>query len=88
MSDIPIRAEGVKERDVGGERMLYNVAGRSVHVLNGTADFVWQRCDGKRSVEEIAREALQAFDAPEETVRSDVEACVAVLRERGVLRPA
>ena len=86
MSDQPIRVDGVRERAVGGETMLYNAAGRAVHVLNRTADFVWRSCDGSRSPAQIAAAAEEAFDGSADAIRADVEACLAALREKGLVR--
>jgi len=33
--------QGIREQQVGGDRMLFDDASNSVHVLNGSAAFIW-----------------------------------------------
>ena len=81
----PVRREGIMERQVGDERMLYDAVGRAVHVLNETAYFIWERCDGKHSADEIVAEAVQLSDLPEEELRIDVEGCIETFRALAIV---
>ena len=85
METKPKRKEGIKQREVGGEKMLYDVGGRSVHVLNRTADFVWQRCDGSHALDDLVAEAVGIYEVPEQQARAEIATCLATLRERGVI---
>ena len=75
----------ILERQVGEEHMLYDAAGRRVHVLNETARFVWALCDGRNGVEEMLAEAAKEYEAPANQLRADIEACLAELKELGLL---
>jgi hypothetical protein len=57
-----------------------------VHVLNPTARFIWERCDGRHSAADIAR-ALQASYAlaPEHDVEADVQRTLALLTAKELL---
>ncbi len=46
------------------ETVVYDMKTNKAHCLNATAAFVWQRCDGAQSVDNIARQ----FAAQQQTV--------------------
>ena len=86
MNKSPIRREEIMERQVGKEQMLYDVVGRVVHVLNETAYFIWKRCDGQHTIEEIVKEACAESSTAEDVIRQDVEECMALFRQKGLLQ--
>ncbi len=86
MNVKPTRLENVMERRVGNDRMLYDAAGRAVHVLNETALFVWQRCDGEHSVQDIISEAASVYTISTDKIQGDIEECMAALRSKGLLK--
>jgi len=86
-------AEGVVLRHVAGEHMLVPTVTRevdldSLFLLNATGVFVWERLDGKRTAVDLAGEVEQAFQAPPDAARRDVEAFLEQLAERGLAVPA
>ena len=62
-SQTPVMPKARRERlfvqDVDDELVIYDQNTRKTHRLNPTASLVWQTCDGKKSVSDIAA-ALQA----------------------------
>lgn len=80
MENKLIRKKGVLERSVGEERMLYDTLQRTVHVLNDTAYFLWQRCDGNHTLEQIAEEAANAYAVSVQVAREDLSECLAALK--------
>ena len=85
MTSHPKRRDGIMSREVGDERMLYDAAGRAVHVLNGSAEWIWDHCDGTHTIEEIIAEAVELFGADEAEIRTDVDECLATFTERNLL---
>jgi hypothetical protein len=85
MAANPTRKEGVMEREVGGELMLYDVTGRAVHVLNESSRFVWQLCDGSHSVDDMVAQATKEYSAPSDQVRADINECLATFQSLGIL---
>ena len=83
--DKPLRRSDVRERKVGTEYMLYDTFGRVIHVLNETAQFIWQRCDGEHSVSDIIAEAIEIYDVSEEQARSEIEECLETFRKLSVI---
>ncbi len=54
--------------------------------LSESADAILALCDGARGVEEIIAALAAEFDAPEATLRADVESLLAALAGRGLLK--
>lgn len=56
-------------------------------VLEGTAAFVWEEIalEGPADLEALVAGLAQAFEAPAEVIRGDVEELVAVLRARALI---
>ena len=81
----PIKLDGLMERDLVEERILYDVGGKVVHVLNEVAGFVWDLCDGENTVDGIAKAAVESYDVSIEEARADIEACLKELEELSVI---
>jgi len=50
------RKEGLVIKELPDELLIYDTETDRAHCLNETAAFVWQRCDGRKSLAEITRE--------------------------------
>ncbi len=86
MNMNPIRREEIMERKVANEHMLYDAVGKMVHVVNESAYFIWKCCDGQHTVEDIVKEASSASGTSELIIRPDVEECMDIFREKGLLQ--
>ena len=60
------RTEDLVVVDMPDETLVYDLAASEAHCLNKTASFVWARCDGDQTLQEIAKamegEYRQAID--------------------------
>ena len=74
----PEKVPEIELRRAGDEVLVHDLAGGKVHVLNGTAGYVLELCDGTRSATEIARTLSNATGADYSTVANDVDV---ILRE-------
>jgi len=82
----PLRKDGILSRKVGDEWLLYDSATSTLHVINRTAQFVWDMCDGSHTVEDIARALPHAFETPEGTdVKKDVEEIIQSFVDKGIV---
>lgn len=61
---ITARTEELIVQEVGGETLVYDLKSNHAHCLNPTAAFVWRQCDGRNSMEDIARLLQQEMNAP------------------------
>ena len=65
-------------REVAGESFLIPICGtpvdmENVFVLNPLADFIWQRMDGERTLEEVVIEVVAEFDVTPAQAGADVD---------------
>ena len=73
-------------QEADGETLVYDLQSHKAHCLNHTAAVVWKQCDGKRTIEEVAKraEAELSEPAPVEVVLLAVEQ----LEKSGLLKEA
>jgi hypothetical protein len=58
------RSEGLVVTELPDELLVYDRERHQAHCLNPTAALVFKHCDGRRSVEQIARMLRRELDAP------------------------
>ena len=58
------REESLIIRTLSDEVLVYDLNADKAHCLNRTAAFVWNNCDGRKSVSEIARLLREELQAP------------------------
>ncbi|MEX0804159.1 MAG: PqqD family protein [Candidatus Binatia bacterium] len=68
----PRRRADVKTRLVKGEMVVLDRHEESVHQLNRTASYIWQRINGDHTPSEIAGQVCQAFEVDYPTALKDV----------------
>ena len=65
-----------------------NVREVGIFRLNEVAGFVWDRVDGSRTPEDLAREIAEVYAVDEATARRDVETLLAKLSRMGGVHEA
>ena len=75
----PLRRADVTTRDLDSETLILDRKHEEVHHLNPSASYVWQCCDGRMTVGEIAASMAQAFDVELEDAERDVANLIARL---------
>lgn len=78
--ELPVRSPSVLPSQSGPDTILYHTTRREVHVLNPTASYVWERCDGAHSVDAIAEQAAADFEQAPPTLGQEVRDVVERLR--------
>lgn len=58
------RSKDLITQQVEGELVVFDKAQDKAHVLNPTAALVWQNCDGKRTVSEVAQIVAEQTGTP------------------------
>jgi len=81
----PRRVEGTHVRVLGEERLVYDPATHEVSVLNESAAFILDLCDGVRTRADMLAALAERYAAPHETLRADLEAILADLSARGLV---
>jgi PqqD family protein of HPr-rel-A system len=81
MSDIAApAARDLEYRTAGTDVVVHDPVSARVHVLNPTAAYILQACDGTRSPDEIAHALSAGTGAPHAQTLPDVERTIAELR--------
>ncbi|HXK58788.1 MAG TPA: PqqD family protein [Acidobacteriota bacterium] len=73
-----------RELDDGG--VVYDTAFERIHTLNATAAYIWNLCDGTRSVSEIAEGLHQATGIHPDQALVDVVTLLVDFRNQGLLQ--
>lgn len=84
-AERPEPAIGIDVHEVEDGFVVFDSATDRVHYLNPTATVVFSLCDGTRTPNEIAQLVQSAWELDAAPV-DDVDACLAQLRDEGVLR--
>lgn len=77
------RVEGLIVEKTGDDRLVYNDADNSAHVLNPMANRVFELCDGSRGAEQIAAELTE--QGPEPVSLDVVWLALEELRDAGLV---
>ncbi len=86
----PAPAAGITRRQIAGETILVPVSGdlarlQEIFVLDDVADHIWQRIDGRTTVEEIVDSVTESFDVDRDTARRDLLAFMEALESAGLV---
>jgi hypothetical protein len=88
-SRIYRRRDSVVRREVAGEAFLVPIHGhladlQELFVLNEVGDWLWERLDGKRSLDDLAAALGAEFEVSEEQALKDAESFAHRLVEAGL----
>jgi len=75
--NYPRRRTDVNSRVVEEETVVLDRHHEFIHQLNLTATYIWERCDGKASIEDIAAQLAETFDVEYERLSGNVYAATA-----------
>ncbi len=79
------RRSGLKVQSIEGEYVVEDETRGLMHQLNQTASFVWDCCDGKSTLQDIAHQVASKFEIDSERAHLDVTALTRQLDELGLL---
>ncbi len=81
----PVQKKDVIWRRVGDTIVVIKEDGLSSHVLNKTAAFIWELCDGSLDIDGIARRINERFDISLENALVDVALIIDELKRAGIM---
>jgi hypothetical protein len=80
------QAEDIIWRRIGDDIVIIKDDGLSTHILNKTAAFIWELCDGKRNIDEIVASLCERYDVLLEEARADTREIIEDLTKAGVIK--
>jgi hypothetical protein len=83
----PIRKSGITVKDIGGEIFLHDNEGKAIHVLNSTAQLIWDLCDGQHTPAEMETVIRERFAVPDgHDVMRDINQTLKTFVAKGILQ--
>ena len=64
--------EGLVARKVNDDFLIVDQNNGKIHQLNISAAFIWEQCDGKNAIGEIAEKTFEKFEIDPDKAREDV----------------
>ena len=85
-----IRNSDVVSRKIAGELFLVPVKGRmadmeNIFALTAVAEYIWDRLDGRTSLNEILNNVVARFDVEQEQAESDIREFITELMGAGLI---
>jgi len=80
-----VRHNDLLSEELEGQHVIYDAANQTVHGLNSTLSWVWSRCDGSRTVDDLIT-GMQGETGLDDT-RSLVTSGLKQLAEANLLEP-
>jgi pyrroloquinoline quinone biosynthesis protein D len=82
----PLRKSNLILKDMGDEFLIYSAEHKELHVINPTAQRIWELCDGKHSLQTIEDELRAHFSIPPATdIAGDILKTVNIFKDKGLL---
>ena len=85
LAGFPRRRPGVLVQEAQGQTVLLRPEDGGYYAIADVGARIWELCDGERSLEQIAAVVAAEFDAPPETIRTDLIEFVGELRSEQLL---
>ena len=82
---VPPRRASVRASAFDEEMIVFEPEGGNTFYMNKVASFVWERCDGVKSMREIAIALMDRYEIPYDRALDDVEQVVAWLANSHLL---
>ncbi len=86
MKEYPVKTSQTAHRVLSDEAIVVNFQNSFYYNLNAVGTFIWERCDGRHSVAEIAAALAAAFEVTPEQAARDCREFIDSLVEQGVLQ--
>ncbi len=85
----PARLEGVLAQQAHGETVLLRLSDGFYYRVDEVGAFIWEQCDGTRTVDQVVAAVVAEFDAPAAVVATDVREFLSELvAEQLLVEPA
>ncbi len=88
LSNRQVRRPDLSLYEIDDELLIYDETSGDTHRLNGTARFIWDRCDGTRDHGAIAADLADVYDVSPSEAKTHVERFMASLQAQRLFMTA
>lgn len=81
-----VQAEDIIWRRIGDDVVVIKDNGQATHILNKTAAYIWELCDGKRGIDDIVAGICERYDVSPEEARADTRETIVNLTKAGIIK--
>jgi hypothetical protein len=82
----PVHKRNLILKDLGDEFLIYSAEHKEIHVINPTAQLIWNMCDGEHSISDIEEQIRVHFSIPpERDIVGDIQSTLDIFRNKGLL---
>jgi hypothetical protein len=81
-----MKADDIIWRRIGDDVVIIKDDGLATHVLNKTAAYIWELCDGNRGIDEIVASLCERYDVSTEEARMDTMETIENLTKAGIIK--
>ena len=90
MTTVPRKRDDLLTRQIAGETIIVPIRGKladmqNIFAINVVAEFIWERMDGQKTLDQIAGEVAAHFEVDDNQARSDVVEFMTELSEAGLI---
>jgi hypothetical protein len=86
MFNNPIKVKAVASRVLADEAIVVNFTSSFFYNFNPVGTFIWERCDGEHSLNQIAGELAEEYEVSPEEAARDCREFIDSLVEQGLLQ--
>ncbi len=85
MERYPIKSQDTAHRVLEGEAIAVNFKSSFFYAFNEVATFIWERCDGRHRVADIAAALTEEYDVDLAEAARDCQQFIGELETEGLL---
>jgi len=86
MEQFPFKTKDTAHRVLSDEAIVVNFQNSFFYNLNPVGTFIWERCDGEHTLEQIAGEMVEEYEVSPEEAARDCREFIDSLVEQGLLQ--
>ena len=81
----PVKTKDTAHRVLNNEALVVNFNNSYFYNLNPVGAFIWERCDGRHNLPQIAAAVAEEYEVTPEEAEKDCQAFISSLVEQGLL---
>jgi hypothetical protein len=88
--DVFVASGNIVTRKIAGETILVPISGnlanmQRIYTINELGECIWQKLDGKHTVDAIRKELMDAYEVDEALLEADIHEFIDKLRRDGLI---